>query len=93
MVRFYDAAAWFLSSLGVALLLCTALLFPTQAALAYYSNGCAALECDNGCIFRTQQQGCQTGALTCSQGSNEDCSACTCANVQNNQNNCACTGT
>jgi hypothetical protein len=91
MKRYYDKAAWLLSSLGIALLVCGLILVPQSRLLADDGggDGTRAVNCVWDCTCTGNTTPCSQVGFVCINYT--DCrTACKCANRINGQSGCYC---
>lgn len=92
MSRFYQAMAWTFTSLGTALLMCAALLVPTQRALADPGPlaSCPSHCSTTTCTGSSNNGGCSADNNACNQTSDTTCANCGCSDPDGN--GCRCVG-
>lgn len=83
MPRFYDLTGWFLSSLGVSLLICGLVLVPQNRSLLanppVFTTGCPGHDtCNSGCANRTVGSCASALLVYCSELTKENCDLCGC---------------
>jgi len=80
MVRFYEAVTWLLNSIGVALLILSLVVAPTNTASAQEGGMCQTANCDDKNCFTVENCPPNGTGGTCAQ-TPPDCTNCTCRNA------------
>jgi NCAIR mutase (PurE)-related protein len=96
MTRIHETVGWLLSSLGVALLVCSLVLVPTSTAIGQHGGGghaqakCPGNSCSSGCaLCDPTTTFCMPSQCPCMAAGVANCDKCECKIVMMG-NACAC---